>query len=241
MFNCIIGSIWFIYLLIYSDQDKSQCKKAHHWSRTTSYSSNLKSRWNVCIIYRLFKYIILIFKCKVIFYSNIHVGHLRVPLSDPEIKNSKSHRNHWTDYYFLFIYLNNWIFGSTECNYIAYLGNSIRWRVKRKTKIIAVYLFLHFKTIHFFYYFVLKVFVVLILTWSAIATAIWCVTNRTALSFWDYYLSTVRHFITLHLIAQDGPAVTNADPAWFRFPDVSVCVHLPVFCTAQFILYKQKR
>jgi len=82
--------------------------------------------------------------------------------------------------------------------------------------------------------------VVVILTWSAIATVMCCVTNRTALSFWDYYLSTVRHFITLHLIAQDGPTVTNTDPAWFRFPDVSVCVHLPVLCTAQLILYKQK-
>lgn len=93
------------------------------------------------------------------------------------------------------------------------------------------------------YEFVLKVFVVLILTWSAIAAAVCRVTlaNRTALSFWDYYLCTVRHFITLHLIAQDGPAVTNTDPAWFRFPDVSVCVHLSVLCTAQLIFYGQKK
>lgn len=84
---------------------------------------------------------------------------------------------------------------------------------------------------------VLKVFLVLSLTCSAIAI-VCCIVlaDWTALSWWDLYICTVRHFITLHLIAQDGPAVTNTDSAWLRFPDFSVCVHLPVLCTAQLIL-----
>lgn len=48
-------------------------------------------------------------------------------------------------------------------------------------------------------------------------------------------LLTIDHLITLHIIAQDGATVTHTDPAWLRFPHVSVGVDLPVLKAAELI------
>lgn len=82
-----------------------------------------------------------------------------------------------------------------------------------------------------------------LLTEGVCSTAVGWVrlTHGAALSLRDHHLLTVTQLITLDLITQDLTAVTHADPAWFRLPDVPVGVHLAVRCAAHIIACSRQR
>lgn len=62
----------------------------------------------------------------------------------------------------------------------------------------------------------------------------------TAFTIRNDDLLTVGHLITVHIVTQDGAAVTDADPARLWFPHVSVGVHLPILKAAEVISCRKK-
>lgn len=74
---------------------------------------------------------------------------------------------------------------------------------------------------------------------ATISVRVGALAHWAAFAFWNDKLLTVDHLITLHIVAQDGAAIAHTDPAWLRFPHISVGVDLPILKAAEVISCKK--